>query len=371
MTQHGHTNPTPGYAPEFKRNWEPFFKRMKAWWDGTLEGPIIRIPAQRTPWRPDVPPDDTDWKEYHCNTAAALTRYETLFRHARYFTDLAPCMDTGVGHGIASFLGCPMEFRRETVWTHPCMTAIDDPIDVTSWRGDSRWQAYREKMIACSARAARRYGLVYYLGGVIQAMALMRGDAAFLMDLLDYPAAVESLRDRLLPEWFAMAEEMESMLPQDGGQWTLFWLWAPGRVVFCECDVSCNISPKLFRRYVVPEVRAMAQWADYSLYHLDGPRAVMHLDALLEIPELDCVQWIRGDGGGTALDWIPLLRRIQAGGKLVYVECSLKELAALLAALQPRGLLVHLDPCTTPEQVQESLRIAAKHGAVEEAYRAS
>jgi hypothetical protein len=31
-----------------------------------------------------------------------------------------------------------------------------------------------------------------------------------------------------------------------------------------------------------------------TIYHLDGPGALRHLDRLLAIPELDCAQWIQG-----------------------------------------------------------------------------
>lgn len=355
----------PAYAREFKSNWSAFFERMSGWWDGTLDGPVVRIEVPAGNWRPAPPPDDTDWEARFFDTVGFLERHEDSFRHHRYLTDHAPCLDVGSGHGIGSFLGCPLEFRRETTWTHPCLRSLQDPVDVTRWRRDSRWTALRERVRYCSERGSGRYGVGYYLGGILQALSLMRGDEPFLMDLLDHPESVEALRDRLLQQWFCMAEELEALLPKAGGQWTLFWLWAPGRVVFCECDVSCNFSPALFRRMVVPEVQAMARWADYSLYHLDGPGAVKHLDALLEVPELDAIQWIRGDGAGGALDWLSMLRRIQAGGKKLYVECSASELEPLLGALDSRGLLVHVEPCATESAVDLALRAAARHGNVQ------
>jgi len=354
------------YNPEFKQNWRPFFARMAAWWEGTLVSPIVRVAVANGHGTPETPPDDTDW-EARANDTEHLIRYhEDAFRSTRFLTDMAPCVLAHVGHGIPSFLGCPLAYLRETVWTHPCLNAIGDPFDVTRWRTDVHWNALTQRVRQLTAHAALRYGVSYYLGGVFQGMAMMRGDAALLMDLLDHPCEVEALRDRLLPQWFDMAEELEALLPVEAGRWGPFALWAPDRLVFCECDVSCNVSPAQFGRFVVPELLAMTQWARYSIYHLDGPSAVHHLDALLEIPGLDAVQWIRGDGGGNALDWLPLLHRIQGSGKRLYVECPPSELRELLAALDPQGLFVAVESPRDRAETQLAMRIAAEHGADQE-----
>ena len=45
-------------------------------------------------------------------------------------------------------------------------------------------------------------------------------------------------------------------------------------------------------------------------YHLDGPDAIKHLDALCEIDDLDVVQWVPGSGRGELQDWTWLFDRI-------------------------------------------------------------
>lgn len=351
------------YSRQFKQNWDAFRTRMAAWWHDELPTPIVRIPTPKWQWRPEVLPDDTDWEAHAGDVAAILRSREGSFADNTYLSDHAPCYDIGAGHGIGTFLGCPMEYRRETVWMHPCLASLDDELDVTRWRTDERWLAYKERVRVLAARAAGRYGFGYYLGGVAQALALMRGDQPLLIEMIERPEAIDEWLARLLPEWFAMAEELEAVMPPRTDGWTLFWLWAPGRAIFAECDVSCNFSPALFRRFVVPEVQAMARWAPYSMYHLDGPGALQHVDALLEIPELGVIQWIRGEGSGGALDYLPVMRRILDGGKKLYTECSCDELEPLLAQLPHKGLLVHVDPCPDPAKVDHALRVAAKHGA--------
>ena len=51
------------------------------------------------------------------------------------------------------------------------------------------------------------------------------------------------------------------------------------------------VSKETFDDLFLPGIRQECRHAEASLYHLDGPNALTHLDSLLEIPELDAIQW--------------------------------------------------------------------------------
>ena len=95
-----------------------------------------------------------------------------------------------------------------------------------------------------------------------------------------------------------------------------FSLWAPGRMAKLQSDISMMISPG-----ALPPLRACrssassASGSTIRMYHLDGVGAIRHLDALLEIEELDAVQWTPGVGQPQGGDpcWYDLYRRIRAG----------------------------------------------------------
>ena len=97
------------------------------------------------------------------------------------------------------------------------------------------------------------------------------------------------------------------------------------------------------------EPAACCRHAGRSIYHLDGPGAVRHVPALLAIEELTSIQWIQGAGQPLPSGWIPLLRRIQDGGKSVALyyggshggDADLEaEIDALCAALDPDRLFI-------------------------------
>ena len=116
-----------------------------------------------------------------------------------------------------------------------------------------------------------------------------------------------------------------------------------------QCDFSAMISPAMFNELFLPGIEQQTQWIERTIYHLDGPEAIRHLDALLELPRLSAIQWVPGAGKPPALHWLPLLKRIQAAGKGVWVQALPAEVETLLAELQPEGLLLRVH-CDTPDE---------------------
>ena len=102
----------------------------------------------------------------------------------------------------------------------------------------------------------------------------------------------------------------------------------------------CMISPAMFNEFFLPSLRRQTQWVERTIYHLDGPGAIRHLDALLHLDTLDGIQWVPGTGEKPMREWIPLLKRIQDGGKLLVVACIADEVLSLLDALRPEGVLL-------------------------------
>jgi hypothetical protein len=103
------------------------------------------------------------------------------------------------------------------------------------------------------------------------------------------------------------------------------------------------ISPEMFERAVLPSLVAEMRSLDRSIFHLDGPDALRHLDRLLEVPGLHAVQWVYGAGNGPATRWIDVYRRIQAAGKGVQVIAGdLAEARAVAEQIRPEGAWFHI-----------------------------
>ena len=82
------------------------------------------------------------------------------------------------------------------------------------------------------------------------------------------------------------------------------------------------MSPSGFREFVQESLREQAKKAECVLYHLDGPDAIKHMDALMEIEEIDALQWTSGDAGpdGTLEDWDVIYDKAVAAGKSLWIK---------------------------------------------------
>ena len=78
----------------------------------------------------------------------------------------------------------------------------------------------------------------------------------------------------------------------------------------------------MFRDYVQPSLTKQCRNLDHSIYHLDGPDAIKHVPALMEIKELDALQWTCGAGkpDGGSPDWYPIYDQVRAAGKGLWIS---------------------------------------------------
>jgi hypothetical protein len=83
------------------------------------------------------------------------------------------------------------------------------------------------------------------------------------------------------------------------------------------------ISPDMYAEFVLPRIRRQCQKLDYTVYHLDGPDALRHIDAVLSIPELNALQWESGAGNPHPADpvwWDRVWKKVYAAGKSAYLH---------------------------------------------------
>jgi 5-methyltetrahydrofolate--homocysteine methyltransferase len=119
-----------------------------------------------------------------------------------------------------------------------------------------------------------------------------------------------------------------------------FGLWSNRPYTLQACDFNALISPRHFQEFFLPDIARQAATVGRAFFHLDGPRAANHIDALLEVRELEVIQFTPGAGAPSALAWVELFRKIQEKGKSVLVICPSEEVLELCDALDPSSLAV-------------------------------
>ncbi len=131
------------------------------------------------------------------------------------------------------------------------------------------------------------------------------------MDLYDAPEKVKQLTKQIQDLWFQYYEEFSALLRSVNpgySDWSTLLSTTPSYTI--QCDFSYMISPQMFDEFVRDDLQDSCSRLDRSLYHLDGIGQLPHLDSLLQINNLNAVQWIPGDGQPNIEDWPQVYRKI-------------------------------------------------------------
>jgi len=359
----------------YKDDWEKAEERMTAWWHGeVLDRPAIQAIAPRADadrdellhatYPIDIPPDDLfDW---FTNPGRVIPRLEKRVASIYWGGEAFPVgfpTSTGMVAITSAFLGCPYRLIGEsnTGWSDPIIEDWETRPKFVFDPHNEWWLICKRLLEAAAQRAAGRYYVgIPDLNGPGQILANLRGMERLALDLIDHPEAVKVALAEVTKAWHRYWQSCVGTVHQ----WVegyFFWIgiWSDQPATDLQCDFSCLISPQMFGEFFLPSLRQQTEWVERTIYHLDGPDAVRHLDALLSLPKLTAIQWIQGAGAPPVSKWIRLLRRIQAGGKLLQLYCSPGEVETLLAELEPEGLLL-ITHCNAEEEAKEVLAKAPR-----------
>lgn len=350
----------------WKTNWADSRQHYLDWWAG--RGLVVSMwehlevngpPHEVVP----APPPARDLQQMWFDPEWRAADIHYRLSRSSLKADIPPVANTHLGPGsLAAVLGASLEGGPDTIWIHPRpgdseVIALDE---ANPW-----WRTHLDLVRACRRLSQGRYfvGCPDLIEG-LDTLAGLWGTQTTLLLMMDRPKDLEQALQAVNNVWFEVFERLYQEINLDGEMaFCYFSLWAPGRMAKLQSDLSIMISPRHFRRFVQPFIREQCVTLDFSMYHLDGVGAIRHLDALLEIEELNAIQWTPGAGQPQGGDptWFDLYKRIRAGGKSVmpcWVEVD--ELAPLLDAIGPGGVnvLMHFK---TEADIDAALTIAERY----------
>ena len=270
--------------------------------------------------------------------------------HSSLIADILPVANTQLGPGsLAAILGGVFEGGEDTIWIHPRPVADGSSADdITFDRNHPNWLLHKNLLKACKAKAQGHYyvGMPDLMEG-LDVLAALKGTDKVLLDTVMQPEVLEHQMQQINDIYFQVFDELYDIIREgDEMAFCYFSAWAPGKMSKLQSDISTMISVDDYLRFVQPFIREQCQKIDYTLYHLDGVGAMHHLDALLDIKELNAIQWTPGVGepqGGSS-KWYDLYKKILAGGKSI-MACwvTLDELKPLLDNIGGDGVHLEMD----------------------------
>ncbi len=350
--------------PTLKPDFEQTAARFEAWWAGEVidRPPVsITIPPTRQAKLPDRPHASLRdrWLDVEYQVEAALSR----LRARDWLGDSIPAWYPNVGPELTSTpFGCELHFSEQTSWSVPIIESVEQwqtMIDTQPDFDNVYWQTI-ERMtdLAIERFAGEALVGIADLHGNMDILAGLREPELLCMDLMDAPALVYEAQMHAADAFVAGFERLYAKVAAaDIGSttWTPFYHAGPAYIP--SCDFWCLLGGDQARDVVRPAIVAEMAPLQRSIFHLDGPDALRHLDLLLELSALDAVQWVYGAGNGPAERWLDVYRRCLAADKSIQVMPEgPADAIACLEALGPRGVFLATVCCESKQQAAWLLR---------------
>lgn len=350
----------------WKKNLEETKQRYINWWNhkGIILNMWEHFQEGVTPHADiPMPPAPKDLSQKWFDPQWRADWLDWYVSHSSLMADMLPVANTQLGPGsLAAILGGVFEGGEDTVWIHPDPNYTDD---IVFNPNHPNYLLHKELLKACKQKAQGHYyvGMPDLMEG-LDVLAAIKGTDKVLLDTVMQPEVLEHQMQQINDIYFKVFNELYDIIREgDEMAFCYFSSWAPGKMSKLQSDISTMISVDDYRRFVQPFIREQCQKIDYTLYHLDGVGAMHHLDALLEIKELNAIQWTPGVGEpqGGSPKWYDLYKKILAGGKSI-MACwvTLNELRPLLDNIGGDGVHLEMD-FHNEREVEQALRIIEEY----------
>ncbi len=337
----------------YKQDWPEAKDRLNAWWNQEIvDRPAISVTAPRAGIESAQAWDAWDFSRYPDDPIRAITNFEARCFTTFFGGESFPNCWINLGAGaVAAFLGANASFYSDTVWFETPME-WDQLTGLELDPGNEWWiRVKRDTELGVERGAGRFFVAITDLGGILDIAHSLRGKKQIMIDLFRDGSRVKDLLWRILETWHRCYEELHAMIQtQMKGSSTWMGIWCKDRWYPLQCDYAYMLSPSKFDEFVLPDVEEQCRRLDNTVYHLDGYGQIPHLEKLLDIPELNAIQWVPGAGKpqcGSSVHY-PLYRRIRSRGKGLVLNLAPDEIEPICREIGPEGVLF-MTGCRTEE----------------------
>lgn len=328
--------------------WKRLKENTNRWWAGDLDRPLIaariQLPHGNCP---------TTGLPYHGIVAQypftvplerVIETWDWHLRHQRYLGDAFPAawMDFGASF-ISALTGGELTPapEEETTWIHPLPDATISQLHYRL-NPDNPWHKRYEAFCRIASDYWRgKVQLGYCTGGLLDSISMLIGPEPLLFAMSDEPEEVlRAIAEAEVLSWhyYHLVHRYLSRYNPGFSCWAGIFSEKPYQILVC--DFCCNFGPQMFQTFAQHSLVDVCAHMSNSFFHLDGPGALKHLDALLAMKDLTGIQWVPGAGETRPWDeWIEVIARILEGGKRVQLSscCEVSQIEGIDRLIQKLG----------------------------------
>jgi len=323
-------------------------QRIEAWFNHEpTDRPPVRFSMHNAEFSDEHAADNSRWpnlKARWFDSEYQVDSFLESIEGRRFYGETFPVFNPNLGPNVyAAFYGAELDYAEVTSWVIHCVHDWDDIQRLKFDRNNEYYLGIEELTRVALQKCPGKFMVGYTdLHGSLDCVADWRGQQDLCLDLSDAPEKVHEMLDIAGENFLPLFDHYHELLSAHG-QLSVNWMNIPsrGKMHVPSCDFTSMVSTRAFSEFYLPSLLAEVQHMTRNIFHLDGKGLLRHLDKILAIPQIDAIQWVQGVGDDLPiLQWIPVIKKIQAAGKGVLVDIQLDELEPLIAQTEPDGLFL-------------------------------
>jgi hypothetical protein len=103
-------------------------------------------------------------------------------------------------------------------------------------------------------------------------------------------------------------------------------------------DFSFMISPDDYIEFGLPILKEEVKTMTHNIFHVDGKGVANHIDAILSVPEVQCIQWVQGMADDyPIMQHLDFIRYVQSRNRGIIVDLAKEDLDAYMEKMSPKN----------------------------------
>jgi len=319
-------------------------KRWQQFWDKeNHDRPILMILAKKDIQKPNnliAPKNSADcWLDFDYVLKKEYLNLENTYFGGEAFPAIYPNLGPDILPAICG--GCEIKFGTDTSWA---VHKIDDLSTMPPIKFDEE-NIWFKRIKELTQKAIDQANGEYLVGITdlhtgADALSAFRGPANLCMDMYDYPELFKQKIDEIFEVHKTVITELGTIIKEkQEGLTNWLGIWHPKNDWYLtSCDFGGLISTKDFDEFIIKGLEDELNFINGSIYHLDGPGNLKHLDRLLKLPKLNGIQWCQGISSPPAREYLDVYKKIQVAGKCMQIYADPEDMEPLCWALEPEGV---------------------------------
>jgi hypothetical protein len=331
-----------------KPDFEEALQRIEAWFNHEkLDRPPVRFAEHNAEYSGSPELAGRTWPSLKACWFDAEYQVDVFLESIRgrtFYGETFPVFSPNLGPNVyAAFHGGELDYGEVTSWIRHCIDDGNDLQHLKFNRDNEYYRGIEELTRVALEKCPGRFMVGYTdLHGSLDCVADWRDPQQLCLDIIDHPEIVQAMLRVANENFLPLFDHYDEVLKAHG-QLSINWMGIPsrGKMHVPSCDFTAMVSTATFREFYFPSLQAEVRHMTHNIFHVDGKGMLPHLDCILSVPQVQAIQWVQGVGDDLPiLQWLPVIKKIQAAGKGVLVDLQLSELEPFIAAMKPDGLYI-------------------------------